>query len=99
MGDEIRQAGRGPVAINSKLGWLLSGPLHSADCDNITSTNMIISYMDNCAVPTKDDELVCSLKGFWEMFHLLKFQWAHSLITQSSLVTATRLVCPGRKDH
>ena len=40
MGSEVRQAGRGPVAINSKLGWLLSGPLNSVDYQNITSTNL-----------------------------------------------------------
>lgn len=63
MNDEIRQTGCGPVAINSKLGLLLSRPLSSTDYHNIASTNLIISYI----VPTKDDELVCSLKGFWEI--------------------------------
>ena len=28
VGSEIRQGNQGPVAVNSKLGWLLSGPLN-----------------------------------------------------------------------
>ena len=67
MGDEIRQAGGGPVAINSKLGWLLSGPLSCVDYHNITSTNLIITYSDSGMASTNDDELVHSLKGFWEI--------------------------------
>ena len=67
VGNEIRQAGRGPVAINSKLGWLLSGPLSSIDYHNITSTNLIITYTDGSMASTNDDELIHSLKGFWEI--------------------------------
>ena len=57
MNDEIRQAGRGPVAINSKLGWLLSGPLSSVDYNHITSTNFIIASNDSSMASTNDDEL------------------------------------------
>ena len=67
VGDEIWQAGRGPFAINSKLDWLLSGPLSSANYHNITSTNMIIFYGGNGTTPTNENELVPSLKGFWEI--------------------------------
>ena len=61
------QAGRGPVAINSKLGWLLSGPLSSVDYNHITSTNLIITSNDSSMASTNDDELICSLKRFWEI--------------------------------
>jgi len=37
IGSEIRQGKQGPVAINSKVGSLLSGPLNSAEFTNITS--------------------------------------------------------------
>lgn len=67
VSDEIQPASRGPIAINNKLGWFLSGPLSSTDYHNIASTNLIISYIDSGTVPTKDDELVCLLKGFWEI--------------------------------
>ena len=66
MGSEVRQAGRGPVAINSKLGWLLSGPLNSVDYQNITSTNLILTY-DDSSVASANDELVHTLKRFWEV--------------------------------
>ena len=58
VGNEIRQAGRGPIAINSKLGWLLSDPLSSIDYHNITSTNLIITYTDGSMASTNDDELI-----------------------------------------
>ena len=67
MGNEIRQAGHGSVAINSKLGWLLSGPLSSIDYHNITSTNLIITYTDGSLTSTNDDKLIHSLKGFWQI--------------------------------
>ena len=67
MNDEIRQAGRGSVAINSKLGWLLSGPLSSVDYNHITSTNLIITSNDSSMASTNDDEPICSLKRFWEI--------------------------------
>ena len=67
MNDEIRQAARGPVAINSKLGWLLSGPLSSVDYNHITSTNLIITSTDSSMASTNDDELICSLRCFWEI--------------------------------
>ena len=49
VGSEVRQgqAGCGPVAINSKLGWLLSGPLGSVDYHNVTSTNLIFTCSDS----------------------------------------------------
>jgi len=36
MSSEIRQSEQGPVVINSKLGWLLSGPLNSSEFANFT---------------------------------------------------------------
>ena len=40
--DEIRRGQRGPVAINTIFGWVISGPTQNADKDNSSSTNLII---------------------------------------------------------
>ena len=63
VNDEIRQAGQGSVAINSKLGWLLSGSLSSVDYNHITSTNLIITSNDSSMASTNDDELIMFTKG------------------------------------
>ena len=65
VGSEVWQASHGPVAISSKFGWLLSGPLNSTDYHNIVSTNLIVTYSDN-NVATTDNKLVDTLKKFWE---------------------------------
>ena len=64
VGSEVRQSDCGPVAISSKLGWLLSGPLSSTQYHNIVSTNLIVAHDDDV---TTSDELVDTLKRFWEV--------------------------------
>ena len=65
--NEVIQEGQGPVAINSKLGWLLSGPLNSFDFSYLTACNVIVSgdYTDSKA--TDADKLIGLLKNFWEV--------------------------------
>jgi len=65
VGSEVQQSDCGPVAISSKLGWLLSGPLSSTQYHNIVSTNLIVAHGDDVA--TSDNELVDTLKRFWEV--------------------------------
>jgi len=67
VGSEIRQGKQGPVAINSKLGWLLSGPLNSAEFTNITSCNLILAHEDVSHSPNDNDQLYAMLKQFWEL--------------------------------
>ena len=63
MGD-IRHSIHGPVAISSKLGWLLSGPI-STHTPVITSSHLIIQGLDG--QPEGDSEqLVMVLKDFWK---------------------------------
>ena len=63
MGD-IRHGTHGPVAISSKLGWLLSGPI-SNQTSVVTSSHLIIQGLNG--KPEGDSEqLVTVLKNFWE---------------------------------
>ena len=69
VSNEVIQEGQGPVAINSKLGWLLnlSGPLSSFDSSYLTACNVIVSgdHTDSKAIDA--DKLVDLLKNFWEV--------------------------------
>ena len=59
----------GPTAINSKFGWLLSGPAESSSSfDQSTTSNLILTENDpHLSIPsTKDSELADSLRRFWE---------------------------------
>ena len=67
VGSEIRQGKGGPVAINSKLGWLLSGPLNSSEFTNNTSCNLILAHEDANNCPNDNDQLYAMLKQFWEL--------------------------------
>lgn len=68
MSNEVRQEGQGPVAINSKLGWLLSGPLNSFNFVHLTVCNVIVSsdYTNSQSTDTAD-QLVELLRKFWEL--------------------------------
>ncbi len=59
--------GRGPTAVNSKLGWLLSGPIDGTIGLAATHTNLIISSQTEClGESSNDDGLTGTLKKFWE---------------------------------
>ena len=62
---EIIVGNRGPVAVNSRLGWLLSGPSGNSDTVNFTHCNVIVNCDDLVKV-NKNDDLVNTLKGFWD---------------------------------
>ncbi|KAK3708351.1 hypothetical protein QZH41_004258 [Actinostola sp. cb2023] len=65
VGNVIKEE-KGPVAVESELGWILSGPAESNEskggCNN-TVTNLIIDMSTD--VPCKDD-LTEQLKTFWQ---------------------------------
>lgn len=64
-GDTIRGE-FGPVAIDSKFGWLLSGPADSAIDNESSTTNLVISGNYDSQFETTQDPLVDTLKQFWE---------------------------------
>ena len=55
----------GPVAVNSRLGWLLSGPSGNSDTVNFTHCNVIVNCDDLVKV-SKNDDLVNTLRSFWD---------------------------------
>ena len=58
----------GPTAIDSKLGWLLSGPAESSSSDESTTSNLILTQNDPhfSISSTEDSKLADSLRRFWE---------------------------------
>ena len=65
---EMKKGESGPVAVNSKLGWLLSGPLNDSATPTDVQSNLIISGKSEINYGTRDEEhnLVGTLKKFWE---------------------------------
>ncbi|XP_044165233.1 uncharacterized protein LOC122949165 [Acropora millepora] len=64
-GDSIK-GDQGPTAVYSKFGWLLSGPMHDHSSSGVVSSNLIISGGSDDMFGEQDNELVESLKKFWE---------------------------------
>jgi len=65
-GDTVAGDG-GPVALGSKLGWLLSGPLNDYDSTMIVQANLVITPdVINPIVRDKDDVLSSMLHRFWD---------------------------------
>ena len=64
-GESVR-GDSGPTAVKSKFGWLLSGPLHDHSSTGVVTSNLIISGGCDAMFEEQNDELVESLKKFWE---------------------------------
>ena len=62
---EVIQGQGGPVAINTKLGWVLSGPVAVGDTDVNTSTVMTIHTLQIGIV--SEEQLDRTLRSFWEL--------------------------------
>ena len=65
-GDTLR-GDHGPVAVNSKLGWLLSGADDTVEAKQITHSHVIITGSPTNPLQDGDDVLVRSLQKFWEV--------------------------------
>ena len=69
-GDTIRgESENGPVAMSSKLGWLLVGPVINSESDvSDCISNLVIEGNSSYdARKNEDQELVQTLKRFWEI--------------------------------
>ena len=67
--DGIVRGEYGLTAMNSKLGWLLSGPAESpTSSDESTTSNLILTQNDpQLTIPsTNDSKFAESLRRFWE---------------------------------
>ena len=56
----------GPTAVNSKLGWLLSGPVGKGSSDHVNSHLVITGEFNPFFGTNEHDELVNTVKKFWE---------------------------------
>ena len=58
---------KGPIAIKSKLGWLLSGPIEAMAVNNLVSSHMIVvDDVDDTIDLQTNDHLALALRFFWE---------------------------------
>ena len=62
---EVKQGDRGPTAVSSKLGWLLSGPVDRSMTEFSTSYSAITHVSDDFD-HKNSDHIVSTLKKFWE---------------------------------
>ena len=68
---EVARGDSGPVAVNSKFGWVVSGPtLERGEMSDMSVANLVIEkigsqnpYPDN----ENDNELSCALQRFWDI--------------------------------
>ena len=56
----------GPTAVNSKLGWLLSGPVGKGSSDHVNSHLVVTGEFNSFFETNEHDELVNTVKKFWE---------------------------------
>ena len=65
--DELRRGEYGPIAVSSRFGWLLSGPIQTLGPVESTHVHMIISGdLDSAAPSDEHNELIETLQRFWE---------------------------------
>ena len=67
----VRDEGRGPVAVGSKFGWIVSGPTMREDMNDESSMVHLIIEGNELAsqssyVQNKDGELIETLRTFWD---------------------------------
>ena len=63
----IARGERGPTAINSKLGWLLSGPTNASTHNRKTVSNVIVTGgVIDASSSTDYEELTTVLRKFWD---------------------------------
>ena len=88
---DLKRSGNGPVAVSSKFGWLLSGPVKSKRSeDGFTVTNLVVEGLRKVELISEqhtdenDSELdedfwdtkpLVSLKPVQQRFVNLKFDW------------------------
>ena len=66
--DENKRFGHeGLVAVNSKLGWVLSGPLKDNECEAATATRMVAHVMQVGFNEKEEELLSAQVHKFWDM--------------------------------
>ena len=70
MTGKTKKGESGPTAIQTKLGWVLSGPTGEGSPNVIHTSNLATIHTLKCAseeVECKNDALVQELKEFWDL--------------------------------
>ena len=63
---DLRRGEEGPVAVSSKLGWLLSGPISSLGSSPLSHTHLSIASGFDNSCEERDVELLSVLRKFWD---------------------------------
>ena len=64
---DMKMGEKGPIAVSSRLGWLLSGPIESIAVANLASSYMIVAEgVDHGSTSMNNDQLTELLQRFWE---------------------------------
>ena len=66
---EVVRSGDGPMAIQTKFGWVLSGPVQELSCES-TSCNLVTTHtliVDTYALDDSEHRLENRLKTFWDL--------------------------------
>ena len=78
---EVVKGNSGPVAVNSKLGWLLSGPYDvSSDNEVRTCSNVSSHHILNCSRNKITDEVDDNIENSTEIQDALKSFWQHEAL-------------------
>lgn len=66
---EVVRGDSGPVAVNSKFGWVVSSPtLEKGERSDMSVTNLVIEKIGSqIPYPDNDNELSCALRRFWDI--------------------------------
>ena len=94
----LSRGAQGPVAIHTKLGWVLSGPT-SAEGLRHTSTNLVTMHVPRVdAQLDEGDGLEEQLQSFWDLesFVLRRLSTMSSSIKSLSRMADMRYHCSGK---
>lgn len=64
---EIQRGASGPVAIQTQLGWVLSGPAHMHTLDQDSTSLLVTHALRTDAQTTIQDNLEDSLHAYWKL--------------------------------
>ena len=59
---EILRGDNGPIAVNTRLGWVLSGP---AELAGLTTVNFVSTHA--LRIDSTEEQIDATLKAFWEL--------------------------------
>jgi len=105
---ETKRGVKGPITINSKFGWLLSGPINGAlDQGYVTYSNLIIKGQYPLFQPNANDVLANSLKDSGKQSQLVSAicqrtkmsKTNHLKSTSKEMEIGTKSSCLGRKTY